>query len=422
MATETMQFSVWSNCKTKKPVYEWNIQQLHDAIKTGTGDGIPTFKDTINELRKEKCKTKRKAIKESRLPAVTVSGTFYERKISSLKQHSGLVQIDIDKHSNPDALRGELVDDEYVALSFISPSGTGVKAVVKVNPDSDTHLAQYNALANYFKEHFRVDIDQKCKDIPRLMLLSWDPDVYMNPNAEVFPEICSTVDIKKPTQIEASRQSYKQPKTPTIILDGNNKDLIEQITGIIEDEHLDITTDYDRWWRLAFALHAELGDEGREYYHRISRFYEGYRPDECNKQFDYATANNDFRITLGTIIHYAKEHGIILPKYSTGDNSAILHKSPAVENSQQKMPRARPLIQHDGGKLYNVLKNWRLRQATNEGKKAFQILHNRTLLDIVKKQPKSLNALSTCHGIGAQKLKDYGKDILDILKKNSQGV
>ena len=419
MTTETIPFSVWSNCKSKKPLCEWNIQQLHYAIKTGAGDGVGTFKDTIYELRKAISKEEKRAIKASKIPAVTVSGTFDKRKKTGLKEHSGLIQIDIDQHSNPQALREELANDEHVALCFISPSGTGVKAVVKVNPHRDTHLAQYNALATYFKKAFGVDIDLKCKDIPRLMLLSWDQDVYMNAKADVFAELEESISTNKPTPSKTLQASYKPASSPWIVRDGNNRELIEQITNTIEDERLDITVDYDRWWKLAFALHAELGTEGREYFHRISQFYKGYNPQECDKQFDYASANNDNRITMGTIIYYAKEHGISIPQCSSVYNIDIVEKSPAAEKSKQKTSRAKRIIEHDDDKLYYALKNWRLRQATKEGKKAFQIFHNRTLLDIVSKHPKSLDELSNCHGIGAQKLKDYGKDILSVVKKES---
>lgn len=419
MTSETILFSVWSNCKSTKPLCEWNIQQLHDAINTGSGDAIGTFKNTIHELRKAKSKEEKRAIKASKIPAVTISGTFDERNTTSLKEHSGLVQIDIDQHSNPTALREKLADDDFVALCFISPSGTGVKAVVRVNPHPDTHLAQYNALATYFKEVYCLDIDLNCKDIPRLMLLSWDQDVYMNAKADVFAELEEPISTKKPTLPKTRKTSYKPASSPRIIRDGNNRELIEQITSIIEDERLDITADYDRWWKLAFALHTELGSEGREYFHRISRFYQGYKPQECEKQFEYASANNDNRITMGTIIYYAKEHGISIPQCSSVYNIGIVEKSPAAEKSKQKTSRAKRIIEHDDDKLYYALKNWRLRQATKEGKKAFQIFHNRTLLDIVSKHPKSLDELSNCHGIGAQKLKDYGKDILRVVKKES---
>jgi len=419
MTTETIQFSVWSHCKAKKPVGEWNIQQLQDAIKTGAGDGVRTFKDTIHELRKAKSKEEKKAIKDSRLPAVTISGTFDERNTKGLKEHSGLVQIDIDHHPNPVDLREKLANDDYVALCFISPSGNGVKAVVKVNPHPDTHLAQYNALATYFKKDFSVDIDLKCKDIPRLMFLSWDQDVYLNAKADVFAELEEPITTNKPTPPEKPQPTYKLAHSPRMVREGNNRELIEQITSIIEHEHLDITADYNRWWKLAFALHTELGAEGRVYFRRISQFYRGYKPQECDKQFAYASANNDNRITIGTIIYYAKEHGINIPQYSSAHNTAIVEKSPAASKSKQKTSRAKRIIQHDDDELYYALKNWRLRQATNEGKKAFQIFHNRTLLDVVSKQPQSLDELSNCHGIGSQKLKDYGKDILSVVKKHS---
>ena len=53
-------------------------------------------------------------------------------------------------------------------------------------------------------------------------------------------------------------------------------DDIETITARIESSHTDITAGYDNWRDLGFALSEELGETGRDYFHRISRFNPDY--------------------------------------------------------------------------------------------------------------------------------------------------
>jgi len=59
----------------------------------------------------EKYKQEKKELK-----AVTISGTFFERKAADLIDHSGILQIDIDKVENPSMLR----DKAHYLSIFVS--------------------------------------------------------------------------------------------------------------------------------------------------------------------------------------------------------------------------------------------------------------------------------------------------------------
>ena len=61
---------------------------------------------------------------------------------------------------------------------------------------------------------------------------------------------------------------------------------IETITQRIESTSVDIAPNYADWRDLGFALADELGESGRSYYHRLSRFYQDYNSTEADKQFD----------------------------------------------------------------------------------------------------------------------------------------
>ncbi len=71
----------------------------------------------------------------------------------------------------------------------------------------------------------------------------------------------------------------------------------------IEQHHIDVTTHYHDWYRIGMALASHYGEAGRDYYHRISRFYPHYTPQETNKQYDLCLRYNTHQIHLGTLFY-----------------------------------------------------------------------------------------------------------------------
>ena len=85
---------------------------------------------------------------------------------------------------------------------------------------------------------------------------------------------------------------------------------IETITQRIEAASLDISPNYADWRDLGFALADALGESGRNYYHRLSRFYPSYSQGETDKQFSSCLASHGHGITIKTLYHLAKSAGI----------------------------------------------------------------------------------------------------------------
>ena len=91
------------------------------------------------------------------------------------------------------------------------------------------------------------------------------------------------------------------------------EDEIEQLVCSIESSSTDIAPDYTSWRDLGFALADALGEGGRSYFHRLSRFYPGYSEKEANKQFTACLRSHGSGITINTLFHLAKQAGIISP-------------------------------------------------------------------------------------------------------------
>jgi BT4734-like, N-terminal domain/Protein of unknown function (DUF3987) len=126
---------------------------------------------------------------KKQLPAVTWSGTFTERANDKLVNHSGLLCADLDNLGpRLKDVREKLSHSPYVWAVFLSPSADGLKAVLRVPPDGSKHRGSFLAVEKHVKELTGVQIDEACKDVARLCFLSYDPEVFHNPQAvEIQP-------------------------------------------------------------------------------------------------------------------------------------------------------------------------------------------------------------------------------------------
>jgi len=139
-------------------------------------------KELITNLRAEINPEKKKAIKGS-LPAVTFCGTFITRKKDKLKLGSGLAILDFDKLENVLEYKEKLKSNKLIFSCWISPSGNGLKALVKIPIISND--AEYKHIYKQLCEIF-TDLDLSGSDISRLCFESYDPDIYINLDSDRF--------------------------------------------------------------------------------------------------------------------------------------------------------------------------------------------------------------------------------------------
>jgi len=147
-----------------------------DRIQNGT------FEKEIKNLRSEIDPEKKKQIKNS-LSGVTFCGTFTSRKKENLKQGSGLAILDFDKLDNSFEFKESLKSNDFIFSCWISPSGNGVKALVKIPviKNDDEYKLIFKQLVEIFP-----NLDLSGSDITRLCFESYDPDIYINLDSEKF--------------------------------------------------------------------------------------------------------------------------------------------------------------------------------------------------------------------------------------------
>lgn len=85
---------------------------------------------------------------------------------------------------------------------------------------------------------------------------------------------------------------------------------IEKVVTQIEAKHIDIAPDYKDWLACGFALADMLHEAGRDYFHRISKFYNDYNAGECDKQFDNCLKSKGNGVTKRTFFDMARRAGI----------------------------------------------------------------------------------------------------------------
>ena len=116
--------------------------------------------------------------KASLLPYVTPCGTFIRRSSKFFASPSGLIVVDIDNldsYQKAVEMRRTLFDDLFLCpiLTFISPSGRGVKAFV---PYSMQYIEiTYGSEMDDSTETPPKAVDTSGKDIVRACFLSHDP-------------------------------------------------------------------------------------------------------------------------------------------------------------------------------------------------------------------------------------------------------
>ena len=173
-----MNVTIYKDVKDTKSGFVRHISVVLERIKSGKSA------DLLAKIRAEKDDTKRNLLK-LKLPSYCFSGTFSARNDSSIIQHSGFICLDFDKFLNDDLniWKEKLINDKFTYCLFISPSGTGLKCLVKIPPIKENHRNYFRALENYYNTSY---FDKSCINISRLCFESSDPNLYLNEDSEIW--------------------------------------------------------------------------------------------------------------------------------------------------------------------------------------------------------------------------------------------
>lgn len=135
----------------------------------------------------------------------------------------------------------------------------------------------------------------------------------------------------KPTPIKKETVEPKQeviPNYPTT----DNQNEVEKIIQQIESNQIDIASAYADWRNIGFAFADEFGESGRDYFHRISRFYSDYSTANCDEQYNNCLKSKGQGISLKTFFFHAKQAGIRISSPNEHEETTEETEKPEVIN------------------------------------------------------------------------------------------
>ena len=177
-----MKVSLYSKLTDITPFKNLNIHKALEDIKKGK------YKDQVEKARVVFYKESEYKKEKNKLPLIGWSGTFTTRGNNNLIDSSGFATLDYDKIDDLDSLIENVNNDKYTFSSFITPSGKGLKVLVKiplVSNDKD-----YKSFYLELKKHYDnySETDPSTKDISRASFVSYDPSLFINPDSEMFTD------------------------------------------------------------------------------------------------------------------------------------------------------------------------------------------------------------------------------------------
>ena len=141
--------------------------------------------ELVKRIRSEKNKSERNELKK-KLPSICFSGIFNKRSDSALVEHSGLICLDFDGYEKKKDLtedRLKFEKNKFVFAVFVSPSGNGLKVLVKIPRDSENHTKYFNSLNKHFASPY---FDTTSKNVSRVCYESFDKQLYVNENSKIW--------------------------------------------------------------------------------------------------------------------------------------------------------------------------------------------------------------------------------------------
>ncbi len=187
-----------------------HVSKVVERIREGNAN----TKEIVNNIR---LGAKNKDDLKKQLPAIMFNGIFKVRNEKGIDEHSGLCIHDFDKFESPEKLkewRIKLQSDPYTYICFLSPSGNGLKVVVKIpKSDKSEHYRRFHAYKKYINSPY---FDVQNSNLSRVCFDSYDPNIYIDYESRLFEGI------------EQEQEKIFIKEVPTVLLTDHDK-IIDRI-------------------------------------------------------------------------------------------------------------------------------------------------------------------------------------------------
>lgn len=163
----------------KKVYLNMRVHQILSLIKNGT------FDVAIRKLRSLRGLNDTEFDKEkSNLLSFTPAATFdLFRNHNRIRSLSGILVLDFDNLDDVISAKKKVIQHPYTLACFVSPSGKGLKVLVKTfSHPYATYFLSYQAAVRYYQKVLKQGLD-KAEDVTRLCFVSHDPELFWNPKS-----------------------------------------------------------------------------------------------------------------------------------------------------------------------------------------------------------------------------------------------
>jgi len=136
------------------------------------------------------------------------AGEFESRRDDAIKNHSSLIVLDFD-HIDVEGSKNVLSTDPYVFACWISPSGEGLKALVRISNPS-LHRDHFRALQSYFDTEYGLEVDPSGINESRACFDSYDSEIVINEGSKVFGQMLSEKAISQKAEQKDHYTDYNK--------------------------------------------------------------------------------------------------------------------------------------------------------------------------------------------------------------------
>jgi hypothetical protein len=189
------------------------------------------LKQAVEIIRIEKDSEKRRVLKNNSLPYINFGVFKGNKRLNINLESTEFILLDYD-HLGDELLKAKekLKKDKSVFMFFVSPSGDGLKVVYRLN-EQLTDYNKFSDLYKYYAKQLGADLGadaDKTSDASRACFLSYDPDIYVNVNADKL----AVIDVKD------DRVKNKTHNTKT----DDKDDILGLLSGVGEGDRTNTAT------------------------------------------------------------------------------------------------------------------------------------------------------------------------------------
>ncbi len=111
--------------------------------------------------------------------------------------------MDFDNIENLESKKAELKKSDFVYACWVSPSGNGLKALVKI-ADTGKHREHFDSMMETFN-----GLDKSGINVSRVCYESYDPDLYVNDNSKEYTKTKTIKTITESNKVDDSVDVFK---------------------------------------------------------------------------------------------------------------------------------------------------------------------------------------------------------------------